>query len=117
MKQEYDIRKRTLNYSIEIISFFRKRHHYDFIEQIILKQLIRAATSIGANVQEAKGAHSSKDYHNFFCIALKSANETKYWLEILLKTTTSDSDAINSLREEASEISKIIASCVIKMNK
>lgn len=51
--------------------------------KIIANQIIRSATSIGANVMEAKGASSKKDYANFFAHALKSANETKYWLTIL----------------------------------
>ena len=117
MHKEFDIRKRTLIYSVEVISFFKKEKKYDFIEQIVVRQLIRAVTSIGANVQEAKGAHSPKDYHNFFCIALKSANEAIYWFSIIAQTGSSNLGKILEFKMEADEISKIIASCIIKMRK
>ena len=46
-------------------------------------QLIRSASSIGANINEAQGAASKKDFANFFQIALKSARETRYWIQVL----------------------------------
>ncbi len=46
-------------------------------------QLIRSATSIGANINEAHGAGSKKDFANYFQIALKSAKETRYWLQVI----------------------------------
>ncbi len=118
MNKEFDIRKRTLLYSIEIIKYFRnKKQKYDFIDQILIKQLIRAATSVGANVQESRGANSLKDYKNFFTIALKSANETRYWLKILIETSEFNTKELMVLYAEAEELSKIIASCIIKMEK
>ncbi len=49
----------------------------------ICDQLIRSATSIGANINEAQGTASKKDFANYFQIALKSARETRYWLQVL----------------------------------
>lgn len=46
-------------------------------------QLIRSATSIGANINEAQGANSKKDFANYFQIALKSARETRYWIQVI----------------------------------
>lgn len=46
-------------------------------------QLIRSATSIGANINEAQGAGSKKDFANYFQIALKSARETRYWIQVI----------------------------------
>ena len=46
----------------------------------LISQLLRSATSIGANLVEARAAHSKKDFIKFYEIALKSSNETKYWL-------------------------------------
>ncbi len=51
--------------------------------KIILNQLIRSLISIGANIIEAKASNSKKDFARYFDIALKSANETKYWLCLL----------------------------------
>lgn len=81
----------------------------------IADQLVRSATSIGANVVEAKSSSSKRDYTHFFEIALKSANETKYWLIIAHETVPELKDRIVELRREANEISKILGSSVITL--
>ena len=60
--------------------------------RIINDQLLRSATSIGANVIEAQAASSRKDYTNFFAYALKSANECKFWLGLLRDSGRGDKD-------------------------
>lgn len=82
---------------------------------IIADQLIRAATSIGANIIEAKSASSKKDYINFYTHALKSANETKYWLALLKATNTSLSDIVNPLLQEVTELANILAASILTM--
>jgi len=76
-------------------------------------QLLRSATSIGANVVEGKSGSSKKDWKNFYVIALKSANETKYWLCLIGETLEVSKNKINELIKEADEISKIIASIIL----
>jgi four helix bundle protein len=78
-------------------------------------QLIRSATSIGANVIEAKACSSKRDYLRFFQIALKSANETKYWLILIRESMPNLREKSNQLLKEADEISKIIGAGVITM--
>lgn len=81
----------------------------------ILDQLIKSTTSIGANVVEAKSSSSKRDYIKYFEIALKSANETKYWL-LVMKELFSDQDVeINEFLQEADEVSKIIGSSVLTL--
>jgi len=77
---------------------------------------LRSATSIGANVVEGKSGSSKKDWKNFYTIALKSANETKYWLCLISETMEIPKSKINELIKEADEISKIIASIIINAN-
>lgn len=74
----------------------------------IVDQLIRSSTSIGANVIEAKSSSSKRDYLKFFEIALKSANETKYWLIVIKEYNPNYSQESDRLLKEADEISKII---------
>jgi len=83
-----------------------------------MDQLLRSATSIGANVVEGKAGSSKKDFRNFYTIALKSANETNYWLCLIRDTNivNVDKDKIVELITEADELSKIIASIVINLN-
>ena len=109
MKKEFDIEKRTFAFSLEIIKLANKVNH-NLENTIILKQLIRCATSVGANVHEAKGGHTKKDFINYHSIALKSANETGYWLRLLSVTNTTLEANIDPLVSEAEELAKIIAS-------
>jgi len=81
-KQFQDIKVRCYKYSLQVIKFIDtieiKRIFYSLIDQFL-----RSATSIGANIIEAKSAHSKKDFIKFYEIALKSSNETKYWICLL----------------------------------
>lgn len=82
----------------------------------LFDQLLRSATFVGANVTEGKAGSSKKDWKNYFAIALKSANETKYWLCLIRDTMDVSKPKINELIHEADEISKIIASIILKAN-
>ena len=76
-------------------------------------QLVRSATSICAKLVEGKAGSSKKDWRNFYVIALKSANETKYWLCLIRDTMQLDKNKIEDLLKEVNEISKIIAAIVV----
>jgi len=112
-EEKNDFKKRLVKFSLEIISlcdsFPNSRKFW-----IITDQLIRSATSIGANITEAKSSSSRKDYIKFFQIALKSANETEYWLT-LAQELISDKTKIDALMKELDEISKIIGSSLLTL--
>lgn len=108
----YKISHRCFYFSKEVIGFI-KECKYDRIYYSLFDQLIRSATSIGANVVEGKSGSSKKDWRNFYVIALKSANETKYWLCLLNETLEVPKNKIKELIKEADEISKIIASIIL----
>jgi four helix bundle protein len=84
-EKPYNIRHRCFFFSKEIV-FFVGSSKYDKIYSSLFDQLIRSGTSIGANVIEGRAGTSKKDWKNFFAIALKSANETKYWLCLIRDT-------------------------------
>jgi len=113
MDKEFDIKKRTYNFAKEIIEFSRliKKTTENLV---LIKQIIRSGTSIGANVHESKGGHSVRDFSNYFSIALKSTNETIYWLNLIKDTNQNITKEANTLIEEADEIARILASIVIK---
>ena len=79
-------------------------------EFVLSKQLLRAGTSIGANVSEANGAISKADFSAKISIAYKESLETKYWLRLLKDTDYISSREANKLLEEADELSKIMFS-------
>ena len=114
MKEPLKIR--AFHFSVDIIQFLSNlpqgRVYY-----IVSDQLIRSATSIGANIIEAQAASSKKDFINFFHIALKSANETQYWLEILKEGTRVDNAQVDKLLMEVKEIAKILGASLVTMKK
>lgn len=82
---------------------------------IISDQLIRSATSVGANLVEARASSSRLEFKKFYEISLKSANETKYWLGLLRDAKIADPNQINGLVKEITEISNMLASGVLKL--
>jgi four helix bundle protein len=82
---------------------------------VITDQLVRAATSIGANIIEAKASSSRLEFKKFYEISLKSANETKYWLYLLKDAKLINEDKIDDLLIELTEISNMLGAAVIKL--
>lgn len=115
-EKPYNIRHRCFYFSKEVILFI-KESRYDKVYSSLFDQLIRSATSIGANVVEGKAGSSKKDWKKFLIIALKSANETKYWLCLIRDTLEIDKTKIGELLKEAEEISNIIARIIINADK
>jgi len=78
-------------------------------------QLLRSATSIGANIIEATGSLSKKEFIRFYSIGLKSANETKFWLSLIRDSHKGDDKTAGSLLIEADELSKMIGASILTM--
>lgn len=106
--------KRLIRFSIKILNFCEKMRQKRMLWPII-DQLIRSATSIGANVVEAKSSSSKRDYLKFFEIALKSANETKYWLILIREINLELKQEAEEHLREADEISKVIGASVLTL--
>ena len=112
----YNIKHRAFYFSKEVVLFISKQQ-YGKIYFSIFDQLLRSATSIAANLVEGIAGSSKNDFLKFYIIALKSANETKYWLCLIRDTLIIDKSAIDLVLKEADELSKIIASIVITSKK
>ena len=110
------LKDRAYQFSIDIIRLARTVSA-SRVNLIIIDQLVRSSTSIGVNVIEAQGASSKKDFAKFFIIALKSANETTYWLNLLNDTTNTNQKAIKELSQKATELAKILGASVITLRK
>jgi len=109
-----DSKTRSYQFALRIIGFIDKLPR-DMSTQIIAKQLLRAATSIGANIIEAQASPSRRDFTNFFNHSLKSANETKYWLELLRDSNKADKETIINLIKETSDIANILGSSILTL--
>src|SRR3972149_7473489 len=104
--QKYDLEERTAQFGEAIIKLCRSVNQ-DVIAKPIVSQLIRSATSIGANYMEANGASSKKDFANKIFICKKEAQETKHWLRMLVKCCPDKSQEIGKLWKEAQELTLI----------
>lgn len=109
----YNIRHRCFHFAKDVIHFITQCK-YERMHFSIFDQLLRSATSIGANVVEGGSGSTKKDFINFFHIALKSANETKYWLCLIRDTLDVNKNKLDELLKEADELSKIIAAIILK---
>ena len=117
VEKPFDIKHRCYQFSKDLVIFISTAK-YERIYFSIFDQLLRSGTSIGANIVEAKAGSSVKDFKNFYNIALKSSNETKYWLCLIRDTILiNEKEVINNLIKEADELSKIIASIIINVQK
>ncbi|MBI2595271.1 four helix bundle protein [Candidatus Daviesbacteria bacterium] len=113
-KNKEELKYRAYKFSIKIIKFSATLPNQR-VYWIMGDQLLRSATSIGANIIEAQAASSRKDFIRFYEIALKSANETGYWLALLRDGTEIDNDEINQLLEETKQLAKILGASLLTL--
>ena len=78
---------------------------------------MRSALSVGANIVEAKNSSSRLEFKRYYEIALKSSNESKYWMCLLRDGFEVKDEDLNKLLKEADEVSKILATSVMKLKK
>jgi len=114
-KFKIDIKKRTYLYALNIIKFLDQLSKNDLSCEVIGKQLLRSATSIGANMVEAQAASSKKDFTNFLNHSLKSSNESKFWLGLLRDSNKATKESVNPLLAETKELANILASSILKL--
>ena len=81
-------------------------------EYVLSKQVLRSGTAIGALVREAEHAESKADFTHKMNIALKEANETLYWLELLHQSEYIDEQSFESIRMDSEELVKLLVSIV-----
>ena len=113
---EGDIRYRCYRFSLEVIRFL-KAGKWNHLSLVLVRQVMRSATSLGANVIEAKNSSSRLEFKRYYEIALKSAGETKYWLCLLRDGFDVKDNKLNEILQEADDLSKILAASVLKLKK
>ncbi len=116
-KPPYDLKERTFLFGVCTVKFAAKLPHNQ-ISIELTRQLIRAATSVGANVEEADGAESRRDTAHKMGISRKEARETRYWLRMLIATDSVPQvhlAEVNGLVQEASEIVNILSAIIQKL--
>lgn len=115
-KARFDLEERTAKFAEKVISFC-KMIRADAIARPLISQIVRSATSIGANYCEANEGSSKKDFANKVSIANKEAKETRYWLRMMAHTVPEAKDRAWELWREAQELNLILAAIIRKVKK
>lgn len=104
------IKQKSYDFALRVIklcSYLKQKGHYE-----LTSQLVRAGTSIGANVEEALAGQSKKDFYAKMCIASKEARETNYWLRLIQDSKFVKTERISDLLRASEEIIRILTSIV-----
>jgi four helix bundle protein len=109
MKGDNVILEKSFRFSLRIVQTFQQLRE-NKVERDLCLQLLRSGTSIGANVEEAVGGSSRKDFINKLQIAYKEARETRFWLRLLNESNLIHKDSAVSLIFDCEEILKILTS-------
>jgi four helix bundle protein len=106
------VQEKSFDFAVELIRYSQGQKH-NLIALTLMKQLLRSGTSIGANVEEALGGQSRKDFVAKLGIAAKEARETCYWLRLLSRTHPQRSDEITRLLTECDGLVRMLNSIIL----
>lgn len=112
----FDLEERTARFGETIIDFVKTLPR-NIIKDELIRQLVRSATSIGANHMEADGAESKKDFRHKIAICRKESKETKHWLRMVLKANPNKREECKKLMTECQELILIFSSILSSKKK
>jgi len=117
-KQPREILARSFSYALRAIKLYRYlQRRKDGAGWILGKQYLRAATSIGANIEEAQAGESRSDFIHKLGIAQKEARECRYWLHLLAESGIVQKEKLQPLRRETEELIGIITAIIVSTKK
>ena len=112
-EQVPDIRERAFQFAVRVVRLCKYLDQKPGTSRSLSRQLLRSGTSVGANLEEAQGAHTKRDFTFKNEIALKEARETKYWLRLLVASQVVAAARVVELQQEADELSRIIGAIIV----
>ena len=109
--KENVLKNKSFSFAVRIVNLYKflKKERGEYI---LSQQLIRSGTSIGAIIREAEHAESLKDFVHKLSIGLKEANESKYWLDLLVATDLITKKMYDSLNNDCEELLKLLIASV-----
>lgn len=116
-KSPKDIRERAFEFSVRIIKLCQHLDKKPGVPRTLSYQLLKAGTSVGANIEEAQAGQSRPDFISKNSIALKEARECHYWLRLLIAAEIMPESKLAELRDEAEELKRILGSIVVRAKK
>lgn len=114
MQYSNDIKERTKKFAVRVVKLTGELKSNN-IDYPLRDQFLRSGTSIGANVREAKASSSKRELIRFYEIALRSANEMDYWMEVIEEGYCIEENILKQDKKELEEISKVLAAIIIKL--
>lgn len=115
-EQKNDLRERTTEFALRIVRMYTQLPKTTEA-QTLGKQVLRSGTSVGAQFRESQRAKSDADFINKLEGCLQEADETAYWLELLVKAEIVPAQRLEALRKEIDEIIAILVTIVTKVKK
>jgi four helix bundle protein len=112
-----DIVIRTFNFAVTVIQLCVKLAERPGVGRVLMSQILRAGTSVPANVEEAQAAQSKADFVSKMSIALKEARETHLRLRLLVPANVVPTTDLSSLIQEADEIKRIIGAIIVSTKR
>ena len=109
------IKEKSFSFALRVVKCYRYLRS-EQNEYVLSKQFLRSGTAIGALVRESEHAESKPDFIHKLSIALKEANETVYWLDLLHQSEYLDKKAYKSIHSDCEELLKLLVS-IIKTSK
>lgn len=110
MKENF-LKTKSYSFALDSISLYKQL--IEKKEFILSKQLVRSATSVGANIREANNAQSPADFIHKLSISLKECGESQYWLELLLDSEYIVKPEFDSIYNKSQELHKMLSSSII----
>lgn len=114
MKKENLVKDKSFEFSLETIRVCRILIEVKK-EYILSKQLLRSGTSIGAAIRESERAESKKDFIHKLSIAQKEANESQYWIELLIQSKYLQSSELRRLNNQCQTLNKLLGKILITL--
>jgi four helix bundle protein len=108
-----DIQHRTFEFAVRIVNLCRHLDEKPGVGRTIGRQLLRAGTSVGANVEEAQAGQSKADFISKVAIALKEARETRYWLRLLAASNVLPLERLSGLQTEIEEVTRVLGAIIV----
>ena len=116
--QPPDIRRRSFQYALRAVKLYRYLDDQrDSAGRLLAKQYLRAATSIGANLQEALSGESRADFIHKYAVAQKEARESLYWLELMAESGLVPRSRLDPLIQETNELIAILTTIIVKSKR
>jgi len=116
-RSNVDLAGRTFEFARRVVNLCQVLDRTPGVSRTLANQLLRAGTSIGANVEEAQAAQSRADFLNKLSIARKEARETHYWLRLLSASDIVQESRLTDLLDESDQLIAILTTTTRKLRK